>query len=222
MKQSNRSSYPLQHNIRLILLSLCVIFTTILLFELNPEYSNNIKSEVIDADLSPTDSGIDLKEFVFPEITAFNEIIERPLFNETRLPLGTGKPEQTVVDTRKNNTKVRNKQEQLSLNAVVMTPDKQIAIIQSGPGNDLQRVALGEAIEGWTLDDVRAHSIRLVKGKEIKDLELEIKNSAIKKTKVAKSKKDKQSESQRKQRSEITRERITAKNTDAETAKKEK
>lgn len=213
MKQSNRSSYPLQHSIRLILLGLCVIFTTILLFELNPEYSNNIKSEVIDVDLSPTDSGIALKEFVFPKITAFNEIIERPLFNETRLPFETGKPEQTVVDTRKNNTKARNKQEQLSLNAVVMTPDKQIAIIQSGPGKDLQRVALGEAIEGWTLDDVSSHSIRLVKGKEIKDLELEIKNSAIKKTKVAKSEKDKQSESRRKRRSE---------NTDAETANKEK
>ena len=222
MKQSNRSSYPLQHSIRLILLGLCVIFTTILLFELNPEYSNNIKSEVIDVDLSPTDSGIALKEFVFPKITAFNEIIERPLFNETRLPFETGKPEQTVVDTRKNNTKARNKQEQLSLNAVVMTPDKQIAIIQSGPGKDLQRVALGEAIEGWTLDDVSSHSIRLVKGKEIKNLELEIKNSAIKKTKVAKSEKDKQSESRRKRRSEITRERITEKNTDAETAKKEK
>jgi len=222
MKQSNRSSYPLQHSIRLILLGLCVIFTTLLLFELNPEYSNNIKSEVIDVDLSPTDSGIALKEFVFPKITAFNEIIERPLFNETRLPFETGKPEQTVVDTRKNNTKARNKQEQLSLNAVVMTPDKQIAIIQSGPGKDLQRVALGEAIEGWTLDDVSSHSIRLVKGKEIKDLELEIKNSAIKKTKVAKSEKDKQSESRRKRRSEITRERITEKNTDAETAKKEK
>ena len=222
MKQSNRSSYPLQHSIRLILLGLCVIFTTILLFELNPEYSNNIKSEVIDVDLSPTDSGIALKEFVFPKITAFNEIIERPLFNETRLPFETGKPEQTVVDTRKNNTKARNKQEQLSLNAVVMTPDKQIAIIQSGPGKDLQRVALGEAIEGWTLDDVSSHSIRLVKGKEIKDLELEIKNSAIKKTKVAKSEKDKQSESRRKRRSEITRERITEKNTDAETANKEK
>ena len=213
MKQSNRSSYPLQHSIRLILLGLCVIFTTLLLFELNPEYSNNIKSEVIDVDLSPTDSGIALKEFVFPKITAFNEIIERPLFNETRLPFETGKPEQTVVDTRKNNTKARNKQEQLSLNAVVMTPDKQIAIIQSGPGKDLQRVALGEAIEGWTLDDVSSHSIRLVKGNETKNLELEIKNSAIKKTKVAKSEKDKQSESRRKRRSE---------NTDAETAKKEK
>jgi len=222
MKQSNRSSYPLQHSIRLILLGLCVIFITILWFELNPEYSNNIKSEVIDVDLSPTDSGIELKEFVFPKITAFNEIIERPLFNETRLPFETGKPEQTVVDTRKNNTKVRNKQEQLSLNAVVMTPDKQIAIIQSGRGKDLQRVALGEAIEGWTLDDVSSHSIRLVKGKEIKDLELEIKNSAIKKTKVAKSEKDKQSESRRKRRSEITREQITEKNTDAETANKEK
>jgi len=222
MKQSNRSSYRLQHSIRLILLGLCVIFTTILWFELNPEYSNNIKSEVIDVDLSPTDSGIDLKEFVFPKITAFNEIIERPLFNETRLPFETGKPEQTVVDTRKNNTKARNKQEQLSLNAVVMTPDKQIAIIQSGQGKDLQRVALGEAIEGWTLADVSSHSIRLVKGKEIKDLELEIKNSAIKKTKVAKSEKDKQSESRRKRRSEITREQITEKNTDAETANKEK
>ncbi len=149
MKQSNRSSYPLQHSIRLILLSLCVIFTTILWFELNPGHSNTVEIDVINIDSPPKDLDVDLKEIVFPEITAFDEIIERPLFNKTRLPFEAQKSEQTVVNTTKNNTRARNKQEQYSLSGVVMTPDKQIAIIQSGRGKDLQRVALGETIDGY-------------------------------------------------------------------------
>jgi hypothetical protein len=222
MKQSNRSSYPLQHSIRLLLLGLCVIFTTILWFELNPGHSNTVEIDVINIDSPPKDLDVDLKEIVFPDITAFDEIIERPLFNKTRLPFEAQKSEQTVVNTTKNNTRARNKQEQYSLSGVVMTPDKQIAIIQSGRGKDLQQVALGETFDGWILEDVSAHSIRLVKGNEIKDLELEIKNSATKKTQIAKSEKDKQSEPQMKRRSGFTEEQTTAKNTEAKTAKKEK
>ncbi len=222
MKQSKRSSYPLQHSIRHILLGLCVIFTTILWFELNPGHSNTVEIDVINIDSPPKDLDVDLKEIVFPDITAFDEIIERPLFNKTRLPFDAQKQEQTVVDSRKKNNQTRNIQEQFSLSAVVITQDTQIAILQKGREKALQRVFLGETIDGWTLEDVSSHSIRLVKGNETKDLELEIKNSAIKKSQVAKSEKDKQSESRRKRRSEITGERITAKNTDAETAKKEK
>ena len=213
MKQSNRSSYPLQHSIRLILLGLCVIFATILLFELNPGHSNTVEIDLVNIDSPPKDLDVDLKEIVFPDITAFDEIIERPLFNETRLSSEAQKQEQTVVKSRKNNNQTRNIQEQFSLSAVVITQDTQIAILQKGRENTLQRVSMGETIDGWTLEDVSSHSIRLVKGKETKDLELEIKNSANKKTKVAESEKDKQSASRRKRRSE---------NTDAETAKKEK
>jgi hypothetical protein len=222
MKQSKRSLYPLQHSIRLILLSFCVIFITILWFELNHGHSNTVEIDVINIDSPPKDLDVDLKEIVFPDITAFDEIIERPLFNKTRLPFEAQKSEQTVVNTTKNNTRTKNKQEQYSLSGVVMTLDKKIAIIQSGRGKDLQRVALGETFDGWILEDVSAHSIRLVKGNEIKDLELEIKNSATKKTQIAKSEKDKQSEPQMKRRSGLTEEQATAKNTEEKTAKKEK
>ena len=213
MKQSNRSSYPLQHSIRHILLGLCVIFTTILWFELNPGYSNTVEIDVINIDSPAKDLDVDLKEIVFPDITAFDEIIERPLFNKTRLPFEAQKQEQTALNSRKKNNQTGNKQEQFSLSAVVITQDTRIAILQKGRENILQRVSVGETIDGWTLKDVSSHSIRLVKGNQTKDLELEIKNSAIKKTKVAESAKDKQSESRRKRRSE---------NTDAETTKKEK
>jgi hypothetical protein len=222
MKQSNRSSYPLQHSIRLILLGLCVIFTTILWFELNPGHSNTVEIDLINIDSPPKDLDVDLKEIVFPDITAFDEIIERPLFNETRLPSEAQKQEQTVVNSRKKNNQTRNIQEQISLSAVVITQDTQIAILQKGREKALQRVSMGETIDGWTLEDVSSHSIRLVKGNETKNLELEIKNSAINKSQVAKSEKDRQSERQMKRRSRSTEEQTTAKNTEAKTAKKEK
>jgi hypothetical protein len=68
---------------------------------------------------------------------------------------------------------------------------------------------------------VSSHSIRLIKGKETKDLELEIKNS-IRKTPVAKSEEVKQSNTPMMQRSARTKEQITARDTEAKTATREK
>jgi hypothetical protein len=93
--------------------------------------------------------------------------------------------------------------------------------LQKGREKALQRVSLGETIDGWTLEDVSSHSIRLKKGKETKDLELEIKNS-IRKTPVAKSKEVKQSNTPMMQRSARTKEQITARDTEAKTATREK
>jgi len=188
MKQLKRVSHPLQHIIRLTLFCLCMILAIILWLELNPSESITEKSDVVGVDAISRNKEVDSKEFIFPKITEFDEVIQRPLFSETRLPFVAPEPEKVVEKPgRKSNRSVK-KQEQLSLRAVVITPDTQIAILKSGGKKVLQRVYLGETIDGWTLEDVTSHSVLLKKGKKTRSLELEIKNSVIKKMPEAKSK----------------------------------
>ena len=177
MKQHKQ---PLQNKVRFVLSSLCIMLIIILWFELNT--ADSIIEE-IDQGGSGTvskDRKPDIDVSIFPEIVAFDEVIQRPLFSETRLPFVAPELEQTVAKPRQKTRQSPKKQEQLSLSAVVITPDQQIAILQSGRNKSLQRIALGELIDGWTLEDVTSHSIRLKKGEETKNLELEIKGSKSK------------------------------------------
>jgi len=219
MKQHKR---PLQNKVRFVLLSLCVILGALLWLELNNQKLSKLKTDQIDAGVMIKDKNKNNGEFIFPDIIAFDEIIKRPLFNKKRLPFVTLESQQTGVKTHLKNNQNIIKQDQLSLSAVVISPDTQIAILQKGRGKMLQRISIGETIDGWTLEDVTPHSIRLKKGKETKSLELEIKKSTIKKTPVAKSKEVNQSNAQINPWSGNTKEQITARNTAAETATKEK
>ena len=177
MKQQNQVSNPLQNTIKFVLASLCVMLVIILWLQLNPSAANDDYNSVMDVSANSKNNEVGNKEFVFPEITAFDEVIQRPLFNETRLPFVAPDPEPLVAKPESKRNRPVKKQEELSLSAVVMTPEMQIAILQSGRNKTLQRVVLGEMIDGWSLDEVMPHSVQLRRGEEIKRLELEIKSS---------------------------------------------
>ena len=66
----------------------------------------------------------------------------------------------------------------MSLTAVVITPEKSLAILQAGNNKSLQRVRLGETIDGWTLTEIQDQSIVLKQGEQIQTLELEVKGSS--------------------------------------------
>lgn len=174
-----RSKSPLQKKIRIGLSCLCVMLIVILWFEMN--FTQSINQEV---DQSARDTVLKNKysnnqESNIPELEDYDEIIQRPLFNETRKPFVASKTEKKSAKPKQNNRTIKT-QGQLSLSAVVITSDMQIAIFQIGRKKALQRIVLGELINGWTLEKVSSHSVQLKKGKEIKNLELEIKGSKSK------------------------------------------
>ncbi len=117
---------------------------------------------------------------IIPELSEYDEIVKRPLFNDDRLPFVYVAPEKT--ESKKKRTSAKKPVEQYRLNAVVITPDKQIAIIQTSKKRELLRVAIGESIDNWTLSEVTDHAVQLKNGNEIKTLELEIKASVNKQT----------------------------------------
>jgi len=118
-------------------------------------------------------------------ITDYDEIIERPLFFDDRKPYVYVEPEKKQPDTKKKKTTPK-KNEQYSLSAIMITSEKKLAIIQSGREKSLQRIALGESIDGWKIENIEPHSVLLKKGNESKNLTLEIKNSNTKQNSTAK------------------------------------
>lgn len=171
--------HPLQILINITLFMLCVFFSVLLWQELNkPAYLKNVTATLINEDRLSNEK-TDNKELVFQDIAEFDEIIQRPLFNETRQPFIA--PETGSAVKKPTAQSKKSPKEQFMLSAVVITPDKRIAVLQNSKDKTLQRIALGETFNGWILNEITSHSVKLTKGKQIKNLELEIKKSTPKK-----------------------------------------
>ncbi len=116
-------------------------------------------------------------QYVAPDISEFDEVINRPLFFADRKPYVYVAPVKQTKPSKQKKKATPKKTEQYSLNAVIITPGRQLAIIQSDRSKTLQRLALGEEIEGWILETIEPRAVLLKKGNETKNLELEIKTS---------------------------------------------
>jgi len=110
----------------------------------------------------------------FPEITEFDEIIERPLFTDTRRPVIHEEITANVTDPQERKSTRIIASGQYLLSAVVITKDKRIAHIQSDRIQEPQKIALGEILDGWILSDIQPRQITLERDGEVKILKLEI------------------------------------------------
>lgn len=164
--------------IRPALIAVCVLLGMILLAELNHDYSIPGEPENVDAINPP--ARIEAMETARPlvAIAAYEDIVNRPLFNEDRQPYVyvAPPPEEKPVKTRERPVPPKPPQ-QFSLTAIVITPETSLAILQGGKDKSLQRVRLGETIDGWTLTDIQDQSIVLTQGEQTQTLDLEVKGS---------------------------------------------
>ena len=88
----------------------------------------------------------------------FSAIMNHPLFNETRLPEEEPeKSEITKVDTQQSNAS------EFTLVGVVISQEDTQALLQK-KDRSIERVSLGERIDGWELKSVEAASVVLVNG----------------------------------------------------------
>jgi hypothetical protein len=164
-----------------LLVVVCVVLVIVLLDEVNRDYSTI--SDTANASLasqSLTILGIEANDS-FAGIDAYEEIIHRPLFNDDRKPYVYVEPAvqaKPPVKTKERPAPLSKPQQQLSLTAVVITPETSLAILQAGNTKTLQRVRLGETIDGWTLAEIQEQAIVLKQGEQVQTLELEIKGSS--------------------------------------------
>jgi hypothetical protein len=91
----------------------------------------------------------------FPPLRQFAETIERPLFDASRRPPAKPAPKDPgpPVELTK-----------LQLKGVVMTPDKNLAVLYDTRNRQTTRVELGAALGEWALDDIRSDGVTFRKG----------------------------------------------------------
>jgi hypothetical protein len=169
---------PLHKYLQIILTGLCIVMVYMLWLATKPmSYVNESQNAAVNEEESNAISSFPNIENTIPTVDEFEEMINRPLFYESRVPFVFEEAEEIE---KSNNTKKTNKKrnEEYSLSAVIITPDKKIALIQLNREKELQRINLGENIDDWKLEEVEPHQIKLSKGAETKTLLLEIKNSS--------------------------------------------
>lgn len=124
---------------------------------------------VINADLSDSEQ-TDLKKI--PR-EAYSEMLRRPLFSATRRPVVPTVTPPPIPIAAEAPTPSNHR-----LVGVVMIDDEQFALINDPPAHKSQRVAVGEAISGWTVSELTSGSATITQGGQSKTLVLERKSGS--------------------------------------------
>ncbi|WP_369158297.1 hypothetical protein [Candidatus Thiodiazotropha sp. LNASS1] len=141
-------------------------------------YMGTITEQAGDQDNSQADA--DMKgtvRFVPVSIKAYDEITERPLFVEGRLP--PVKPEQKT-----NVPRIPRKPLRLKLEGVAMMPENKVAIIRDLDTNELLRVSQGMNKNDWKVESVDSKSAIITRKGERLVLKLEIDDTSVNKRKL--------------------------------------
>ena len=160
-----------------ILLVTCVVLACVLVIQLT--FTGSSVEYPTDTTASTAVTAMDTEPAQLQPIEQYNEISTRPLFTPDRQPYvySQSQPEPKKIPV-KQNTPVTKLPDQLLLTAIVISPEQQLAVLQSGKSKSMQRIKLGEAIDGWTLDEIHNQFIVLKNGVHTHTLELEVKGSA--------------------------------------------
>jgi len=103
-------------------------------------------------------------------IDIYKEIVERPLFSETRRPPDpVTEPVAPTLPTRATPAA----RADVVLLGIVITPDSRRAVLRSVSEKQADFKSLGDDVNGWQLDAIEPRKVRLTRGTEEKVLELE-------------------------------------------------
>jgi hypothetical protein len=143
-----------------------------------PSGANNLVNESAANQVrtTPDEGKPGAARFVPISIKAYDEITQRPLFVEGRLP--PPEPEKKTVETR-----IPRKPLRLKLEGVAMMPDNRVAIIRDLDTNELLRVSQGMNKNDWKVESVDSQSATIVRKGERLILKLEIEEDSTRKGK---------------------------------------
>lgn len=141
----------------------CVLLASILALEIHNmvQTQNNTSPEA-----QPVSDRISRDDFTAPEIAAFSEVTERPLFREDREP--PPEPKKTPVVAAKLSPL------QLRLEGVAITPAASIAVVRDLSSNKMLHLAKGMKHQGWELTSVTATGATFKLGEQSQELTLKV------------------------------------------------
>lgn len=117
------------------------------------------------AETQPAVNRIEQANFTAPQIAAFSEITERPLFRQGREP--APEPVATVAAARTSPLR-------LKLEGVAITPESSIAVVRDLSNNKMLHLATGTKHQGWELTSITDNVATFKRGKQSHELKLKL------------------------------------------------
>ena len=106
-----------------------------------------------------------LPSYLAPPISAFNEILERPLFEDSR----TRPQVPAEVKTATPMTPLN-----LRLEGVAAVDERSVALVRDLTTKELHRLSIGMEYQGWVVGKIDQDMAELKRGDEIRELLLEV------------------------------------------------
>ena len=110
-----------------------------------------------------------------PELADYAVVVERPLFFAERAPYVALEPDPPLSQPGPQTAPMPGASAPFTLSAIVISAGQRLAVIHYGRDNRQQRIALGQAIDGWAFAAIEPRSVLVRKGSQTQTLELAIK-----------------------------------------------
>ncbi len=104
----------------------------------------------------------------FPNSPSFDEIVERPLFSETRSP-----PEPSPEAPKEVAPPPPLERDLFTLMGVAISGAERVAIIRSKKSGVIQQVAVGDELDGWRVERIESKSVVFVNGRVEETVEMQ-------------------------------------------------
>ncbi len=157
---------------KMLIAGLCVCLTAVVALELGVDWRNAGSGDAIENASDRSDELAQASARVEADIEVYREVIERPLFSETRLPVVT-----TVAGPAPTGSQSRTPVSgQITLLSIVIEDDKRQALVKFD-SNETRLISQGEGVDGWRLTEVSSSGARLERGDRVQQLELVRKSS---------------------------------------------
>ena len=147
---------------------LCSMLMAIIGFELlhPPQLNEALVAPSHDPVLAETPESALLEQYQIAPLAKYNEIVERPLFLDTRRqPPPDVKPAVVQAPPEEDDTS-------FTLIGVLVTPEATTALVQVDESGKVVRLKAGETVENWQLESVDADNVTLRKRDKTKTLPL--------------------------------------------------
>ena len=119
-----------------------------------------------DPVLTGTPESVSLEQYQIAPLAKYSEVIERPLFLDTRRqPPSDIKPTVVQAPPEEDDTS-------FTLIGVLVTPEATTALVQVDESGKVVRLKAGETVENWQLESVDADNVTLRKRDKTKTLPL--------------------------------------------------
>jgi hypothetical protein len=106
-------------------------------------------------------------DFSLPPLSQFQAIIERPLFLQNRRPILSATTETSPIASKETRLN------QYSLTAVVIVPDKRLALLRSTTDKKIHKIEEGQDLQGWKLKEIKDDSALFQQVNESQELRLQ-------------------------------------------------